>query len=144
MTATAQAKTAFCIVIPATPHPVLSPNVAGRATAKRAAKRDLREAAYLATNNLVVRNSWLIRAVESGMLDLTYQVYWERGRQWMDGDNLASCMKGCTDGIAHRLNIDDRHFVFWPIQQHDAGERQGWIVVDIVVSDRVPARRRRR
>lgn len=59
-------------------------------------------------------------------------VAWGKGRKRMDGDNLlASLKRGCIDVIAQKIGVDDKHFIFQPVEQTRDKEKLGYMVVTL-------------
>lgn len=123
------------LTVEATPHPTLSPNDRSGWRVKSAHRQALRQAAKLAMHNAMIRRPEIAQEAREGRLRFRIAIVWERSRQGrlMDADNALAACKGLVDGIAEKLERDDRDFVFAPVEQSTTEDRQG---VTIVVIER--------
>lgn len=114
-----------------TPHTCLRPNDRTHERTKNGHRRDLKNAAYLAMHQALLRCPQIGVDAREGRLRLAYHIYWEAGRKELDGDAALIVTKGASDGIAKALGRDDKDFVFDPVGQSFIGTPQGFMIVTI-------------
>ena len=123
------------LTIEQTPNTCLRPNDRTDERTKAKYRRELRDAAFLAMHQAIVRRPTLPQDARDGRLRLRMHVVWERGRQRQDGDGLLASLKGAIDGIAKAIGRNDRDFVFAPVEQSFTEDRQGVVIVVIERED---------
>jgi hypothetical protein len=136
--------TLLTVSIPATPHTTLRPNDRTDERTKARHRKTLRQAATLATKNLLVERPELAQDVSNHRLRFDYRVMWEKAygsrRQRLDGDSALIVLKSCTDGIVDAINfhleppdqINDRDIDFAPVVQEFSEWSHGEVLVEIV------------
>ena len=63
---------------------------------------------------------------------LDYVIAWEKGRRFMDDDNIKAGCKGIQDSIAEHVGINDRNFILGEVIQTRDVDKTGYIGVVIV------------
>lgn len=117
------------IKVPIAPLQDLSPNARVHPMRLHRAKARVRQLARNETNRLHAGDHPL--AQSTSPITVSISIFWEKGRKRMDNDNaLASC-KALIDGVAESLDVDDKRFVFPPIDQGRDRTGNGYTLFEI-------------
>lgn len=118
------------VTVPMCPHPSLSPNSRPHWRTKAKHAKELRQAARFAA--VSARNTCGGGVLVGGEIHVRPVIAWSKGRRIMDGDNALASLKACFDGFTDAfLWGDDRHCVFWPVEQVRDPEGRGYVRVEI-------------
>ena len=115
--------------IPGTIDRKLTPNGSGHHMATYRLSRALKKRVTKALEAAKVSEQ--VPATATG-LHLDFVVAWEKGRRFMDDDNIKASLKYGIDSIAEHVGINDRNFILGEVIQTRDVDKTGYIGVVIV------------
>lgn len=121
--------TDLTIAVPWQPQPQVSPNTRNSSRAKQTHHRANAGVATLAVRSHMARETGTWLCPVHPAMDIT--VYWGKGRNRQDLDNIVASCKGLIDGVTRELGFDDRRLVAITVAQGRDADGLGYTTVTI-------------